>query len=49
MQTRGIPRVAGAELARSLLDRVAELSRAFGTGLRMEEGAAQVLVEPQSP
>ena len=49
LQTRGIPRMASADQSRRLFGRLTELSGVFGTRLRVEGGAAHLLVGGQAP
>lgn len=41
---RGTPRLARGEEAREILEHIAELSKTYGTGLRIEEGVGRVVL-----
>jgi len=42
----GVPRAATAELAKTILERLARLSQPFGTRVMMERGVGMIRFEP---
>jgi poly-gamma-glutamate capsule biosynthesis protein CapA/YwtB (metallophosphatase superfamily) len=46
LQTRGLPRPASGEQARYILERLAELSRPFGTNIDIRNGTAAIKLPP---